>query len=90
MWSTESTSIAQVPADDAVFSVETREQALSVLEKHHGWLAATTVAPVRNVIDWVLGKQMNAQVAANIIEAHNRFNQVANDATYGSEKKKAA
>lgn len=90
MWSTETTSPLLAPANEKVFSIETREQALSVLEKNHGWLVAAMGAPVRNVIDWLIGKQMNPQIAASVIDARNRFSQAANDATYGNEGQKAA
>ena len=83
MSSTEITSVPQIPeaSNDAIFSLDTRKQALSVLEHSHGGLVAAIWAPARNFIDWLTNRQGNAEEASNVIDARARFNRAAISAT---------
>ena len=83
MSSTEITSVPQIPeaSNDAIFSPDTREQALRVLAHGHGGLVAAMWAPARNFIDWLMNKQGNAVEASNVIDARTRFNRAAISAT---------
>ncbi len=93
MSSPETTSVLLSPLESpngAVFSSITQAQALQILERNHGGLVAAMWAPVRNILEWLMQKWVNTEDVSKVIQARQKFNEAANDATYKWENMKEA